>query len=332
MKIKDVLKFVRHVAAVAKEGGDWGGLVAELWGVLSAVAEGELTAGRGGAIVEAVRAFYEANREKVDDLIRRAKEQAGEAVEAVVGKEKWGGRDAALKCRFASCWDGKNAEKRMMNSLSPSMSEEKFESYLAWMQSRGADCAHFLLLNKADGENAGYSIFGTGGKGQVNSVVAELWRARLQKIKKAGLAVALWLSADDSADWARDMLANARAYVDALKQAGILSFADMAVLGLEMDEYGTRAGWESLAAALRAVAPGLYIATHNSGGKYTFADLGEGVMGQLLPGANKADVQGMVAKIRGMGKDAWAFELARSPDRERAQWGLDAGAVGVGNW
>lgn len=332
MKIKEIIGVVQNVAKAAKKGGGWGDLLAELWGVLSAVADGEISAGRGGEIVEAVRAFYESHREQVDDLFQRAKEQAGEAVEAVGGKSRWGGRDAALKCRLASCWDGKKAEKRMMNMLSPSMSEKKFEDYLAWMKGRGVDCAHLLLLNKADGEHAGYSIFGTGGKGEVNKAVAGLWRKRLQKIKKAGLAVALWLCTDDSAAWAKDMLANAHAYVDALKNAGILDYADMAVLGLEMDEYGDAAGWSRLAEAVREAAPGLYIATHHSGGKYTYAKLGQGVMGQLSPGASRSQIANMVAKIKGLGKDAWAFELSRSADRTRAQWGLDAGAVGVGNW
>lgn len=325
MKASEFLSILKKVREVAAAGSGWEGVISEAWKVLSGVLRGE----SGGGLVEAAIAFYKAHKDECDELWDMVCEKADGAIG---GRSKWGGRDAALKCRLASCWDGKNAAKRMMNMLSPSMSEEKFEGYLSWMKSRGVDCAHFLLLNKADGENAGYSIFGTGGKGKVNDGVADLWRNRLKRVKDAGLAVALWLSADDSADWARDMLANARAYVDALKDAGILDFADMAVLGLEMDEYGSRAGWESLAAALRAVAPGLYIATHHSGGKFTFADLGEGVMGQLSPGASKAQIESMVAKIRGMGKDAWAFELARSPDRERAQWGLDAGAVGVGNW
>lgn len=332
MKIKEFVRYVRNAADEAKKDGGWASLIAELWGVLSTVAEGEISAGRGWEIVEAVRAFYEANKDKVDDLFRRAKEQAGEAVESVGGDHKWGGRNAALKCRLASCWDGDNAEKRMMNMLSPSMSENNFDSYLSWMKGRGVDCAHLLLMNKADGENAGYSVYGTGGTGEVRKDVVEVWGKRLQKIKKAGLSVGLWLVADDSNDWANAMLKNAAGYVADLKNAGILQYADLCVLGLEMDEYGSSVGWNALAAAVRGAAPGLYIATHHKPGKYTYAKLGEGVMGQTEKDASKATIAKMVEKIKGMGKDCWAFELARHPDKTRCEQAFAKGAVGVGNW
>lgn len=327
MKVADVLDILKKAKEAVADGG-WEAVIAEAWRLLS----GEISEGGGSGLVEAAIAFYKSHKEECDAILKKAREKAGEAVEAVGGDHKWGGRDAALKCRLASCWDGDNAEKRMMNILSPSMREDKFDFYLSWMKGRGADCAHLLLMNKADGENAGYSVYGTGGTGEVRKDVVELWKNRLQKIKKAGLSVALWLVADESSDWANAMLKNAAGYVADLKNAGILHYADLCVLGLEMDEYGSSSGWNALAAAVRDAAPGLYIATHHKPGKYTYAGLGEGVMGQTEKDASKATIEKMVEKIKGLGKDCWAFELARHPDKTRCEQAFAKGAVGVGNW
>ncbi|MBQ3812149.1 MAG: hypothetical protein II841_01125, partial [Bacteroidales bacterium] len=237
-----------------------------------------------------------------------------------------------LKCVHATCWNGKNASQRYMNMLSPKMSNDKFDSYLSAMKSRGCDTVHLLLMNKADGENAGYSIYGTGGTGTVHKDTVNHMTARLKKFRKAGLHIVLWGVSDDSADWANAMLSNAAKYSSDLKTTGILDYADLFVLGLEMNEYGSAAGWKALAKALRNVEPDLYLATHHTSGKYTYASLGSGVMGQLAENCAAKQIASMVSTIKKKGKDAWGFELARNPDRARAQAALDAGAVGVGNW
>ena len=237
-----------------------------------------------------------------------------------------------LQCVHATCWNGSNAAQRYMNMLSPSMSDDKFDSYLAAMKERGCDTVHLLLMNKADGENAGYSIYGTGGTGSVSKDVVAHMLARLETFRRNGFRIALWGVADDSADWAADMLANAGKYAADLQLSRILDYADLFVLGLEMNEYGSAKGWKALAAALSTVAPDLYLATHHTSGKYTYASLGAGVMGQLDPSCSAKQIASQIATIKKKGKDAWGFEYARSPDRAKAQAALDAGAVGVGNW
>ena len=69
---------------------------------------------------------------------------------------------AAPKYLLSSCWNGANASQRMMNTLSPGMSDAKFQQYLNWQKPRTLDgygranVAHVFLSNRRDGENAGY--------------------------------------------------------------------------------------------------------------------------------------------------------------------------------
>lgn len=237
-----------------------------------------------------------------------------------------------MKCVHATCWNGSNASQRYMNMLSPAMSNDKFNSYLDAMKARGVDTVHLLLMNKADGENAGYSIYGTGGTGAVNKDVVGHMIARLKVFRNEGLHVVLWGVADDSNDWANAMLANPAKYASDLKTTGILEYADLFVLGLEMDEYGSSSGWSAFAAALRETEPDLYLATHHTSGKYTYASLGSGVMGQLDKDCSTSDIQAQIEKITSLGKDAWGFEYDRKPNRAKAEAALAKGAKGVGNW
>lgn len=260
-------------------------------------------------------------------------DKAMEALEKAVAKASGGTAAIArepLKCRLARCWDGANASKRYMNMLG--MSDAKFEQYKQEMLAAGCDTAHLLLLNRADGENAGYSLYGKGGSGTVDKAVATRFATRLQDLRKAGFHLALWGVADDSDDWAADMLAHAADYVRDLRESGILALADLFVLGLEMDEYGSESGWRALRDALRDQAPDLYLCTHHASAALKYAALGDGVMGQLSPGCTTAQVAAQIAKIKALGKGAWGFEYARGPARNLAQAALDAGAIGVGNW
>lgn len=230
------------------------------------------------------------------------------------------------KCRLASCWDGANASRRMMNILSPHFTDAKFRDYLAWMKARGCDTAHVFLINQGDGEGAGYNC-------ATDPAAARTAKRRIEKIRDAGLAVVPWVIADDSSDWARDLFANADARVEALRKAGLFDEASYIVLGLEMDEYGNAQNWNRVAVALRARWSGKVGVHHTSGNRFPFAGLGDIILGQLEPReATPGKIAAQVRDIRGLGKQAVGFEYARSPDRAKAQAALDAGAIGCGNW
>lgn len=231
------------------------------------------------------------------------------------------------KAVHASCWDGANASRRMMNLLSPHFPDAKFQEYAAWMKARGCDTAHVILVNKADGEGAGYNC-------ATNAAHAALAKARIDSLCRKGFAVVPWIVADDSAAWAKDLFANAPARMKALADAELFALASYVVLGLEMDEYGNMAQWAAVREALRAAGYKGKIGTHHaSGNRFPFAGLGDIVLGQLDPkGATDSTIRAQIKAIRALGKEAVGFEYARSPDRNKAQIALAAGAIGVGNW
>lgn len=266
----------------------------------------------------------------LDELMAKA-QALGEAMESVkdvagvVGKKSVPPPD---KCVHASCWDGSNAQKRMMNILSPGFSDAKFDEYVAWMKGRGCDTAHVFLVNQSDGEGA------AGQNCATKADHAKLAKKRIEKLRKEGFAVVPWIVADDSAAHIKDLFAHPEERIKALADAGLFDQASYIVIGLEMNEAKDAAkGWPKVAAALRKHYKGKLATHHTSGNSFAFAGLGEIVMGQLDPKkASVAAIKEQVGKIRAMGKDAVGFEYARSPDRKKAQAALDAGAIGCGNW
>lgn len=227
----------------------------------------------------------------------------------------------------ASCWDGSNAQRRMMNILSPGFSDAKFDEYVAWMRSRGCDTAHVFLINQADGECAGQNC-------ATYPDHAKLAKKRIEKLRKEKFAVVPWVIADDSTAYIKDLFAHPAERVKALADAGLFEQASYVVIGLEMNEAKDAAkGWPKVAAALRNHYGGPLATHHTSGNSFAFAGLGEIVMGQLDPkSASVASIQAQIAKIRSMGKEAVGFEYERHPNRDRANAALAAGAIGVGNW
>lgn len=227
------------------------------------------------------------------------------------------------KCKHASCWDGSNAQRRMMNIMSPFFSDAKFEEYLKWMKGRGCDTAHVFFANEKDGEGAGYYVTDN----------PKLSKKRIKRLREEGFAIVAWLMADDSPNFSKAMFAKPEAYVKTLAKAGFFDHVSYLVLGLEMDEYGNAAQWASLQAAVKKYAPKMKIGTHHASGKYTYAGLGQIVLDQQAPNKVTAhSIKAAITKIRAMGKEAVGFEYSRHAQRDLAQAAFNAGAIGVGNW
>lgn len=225
-------------------------------------------------------------------------------------------------CVRASCWNGKNAETRYMNMLSPRFSDSKFQDYLAWTIAQGCDHLHLLLTNEGDGEGSGYDCGDT----------ATLRKAeeRIREIRARGLGVILWLVSDDSDNYRQRLFKDPSTYIGRL--APLLPYASCVCLGLEMDEGATKeADWKGVRKALLKHWSGP-VATHHTSGKHTFLSLGEVVMDQLDPSCSVSQIKTSVQKLKTKGKIVFGFEYARQPDAAKAQAALDAGAQGVGNW
>ena len=228
--------------------------------------------------------------------------------------------------RRASCWDGANASRRLMNILSPHFSDAKFNEYVKWMKGRGCDTAHVILINARDGEGGGYNC-------ATHPECAKLAAKRIEKLRREGFAVVPWIITDDSGADAKDLFAHADERLASLWKAGLFRDASYVVLGLEMDEYGNANEWNRVAVALRAVWGGKVGVHHTSGNKLPVAGLGDIVLGQLDPKeATPARIAQQISCIRALGKAAVGFEYDRHPNRALAQAALDAGAIGCGNW
>jgi len=230
----------------------------------------------------------------------------------------------------ASCWDGSNASRRLMNLVSPHFSENKFREYLKWTKERGCDAAHVILINQADGEGAGYNCAS-------NADHAKLARERIESLRREGFAIVPWLITDDSRDFAEDLFAHPEERIKALAAARLFDGAAYVVLGLEMDEPNSypsgKTGWPKVAAALRKHYTGRIGVHHKSGNSFPFAGLGDIILGQLDPGdATPAAIAKQIKAIQALGKEAVGFEYARGPARDLAKIALDKGAAGVGNW
>lgn len=226
----------------------------------------------------------------------------------------------------ASCWDGPNANRRMMNILSPNFSDAKFKEYAKWMLKRGCDTAHVFLINHRDGEGAGNNC-------ATDANAARLAEKRIKALALDGFAVVPWIVADDSGDWAKDLFAHPEERIKAMAKAGLFDHASYVVLGLEMNEYGNAAQWSAVRDALKKSYKGKVGVHHTSGNSFPFASLGDIVLGQLDPEKSTAsEIRNQIFKIKAAGKLAVGFEYSRNPAREKAQAALDAGAFGVGNW
>lgn len=223
---------------------------------------------------------------------------------------------------IASCWHGANASERMMNVLSPKMSEEKFKTRLKFMTGKGCTAAHVILANGGDGECAGYAGW--------NDADLPVMLLRVQRLREAGLAVIPWIITDDSKDLLSKLFKDPAQLVG--KMSGLLKDAPYVVLGLEMDEGGNSSQWKSVRDAVKKVYSGPIGVHHTSGNSFPFASLGDIILGQLNPGCSEAQVKAQIKAILAKGKRAVGFEYSRGPDRKLSLAALEAGAQGVGNW
>lgn len=237
-------------------------------------------------------------------------------------------------CTRASCWGGSNASVRVMNALSPKMPEAVFRERVAWTKGRGANTIHLFLVNKGDGEHAGYSPWGVGRGPSAGATDADVVKRMLERIaycRAQGLAVVIWLQADDSADWARALASNADRCVARIAEAGLLDAASTVVAGLEMDEYWNATHARAVVAAIRGRYRGK-VGTHHTSGRTTFASLGDILFYQVDPDRSAAQIKADTVAATRCGRPVNFFELSRGPARELCEAALSAGAFAVGNW
>ena len=236
------------------------------------------------------------------------------------------------ECSKSSNWHGPNANWRMMNMLSPHMPDNIFAERMAFMKSRGCNTAHLILCNKADGEFAGYSIYGTSDiTWTIDKSVTDKMTKRIKTLRNNGFGIVLWLITDDSALWARKLAANPQKYIADIDSLGWFKQTSTVCIGLELDEYYTANVVNSFAVALKSKYNGK-IATHHTSGHAQFASLGDLLFWQVEPTSDKNKIVAVCSKARSFGKPVNMFETWREENRETSEVALANGCYAVGNW
>lgn len=235
-------------------------------------------------------------------------------------------------CTKASCWNGSNAQQRMMNILSPAFTDAKFAQYRDWMLSIGCNTAHVFLSNKADGEGGGYCVYGASWSWKVDAATVKLMRERMADLRAHGLAVVVWLFADDSGVWNEVAKKDFPRYCADLQEVGLLGQASIVVAGLELNEYYSSGEVAALCAAIRKVWAGR-VGTHQTSGRYDYAAHADICFYQVNPGQSPSFIKSEAARVKkATGKPLNFFELDRQPNRALCDAAFAGGAFGVGNW
>ena len=252
---------------------------------------------------------------------------------SLLGKAGGGAASLVIKswedCKKSSNWTGKNAARRIMNILSPNMSDSAFNDRVAFGKSRGVDHFNVFVTNQKDGEYAGYSIYGpkfTQSAG-IDKNSTKIMEKRIKKLVDDGYGVVLWMTADDTA-WNKTM--DFEKLCKDIKSLGWFNLCSAVVVGLECDEYWSAAQVQNYCKILRKYS-GKKVGVHQTSDKYmVYGDLS---YLQVAPGKPTTYIKNFVNLVKKVVKHpVCMFEMERSEDRERSKAALDAGAWSVGNW
>jgi len=236
---------------------------------------------------------------------------------------------------LASCWDGDNAEKRLMNVLSPDMSDEQFEDYIKFAKDRGCNTWHLCLSNQGDGEKAGYCIYGRNWDWTPDSLYVAHFLKRIKRLRKEGFTLYGWLFTDQSKDYYNAARKSFGHYVRDLKKLGILIYMNILVCGLEWNEWANKEDAKLLIKNIKRYWT-RRIGMHQTSGQYDLSLLAgidlciyQASKGKT-PEQIKADITNVVKKVK---KPVNAFEIDSHPNRELCIAAMSVKTCyGCGNW
>ena len=235
------------------------------------------------------------------------------------------------KCTKSSNWHGANAQMRMMNMLSPHMPDSAFNERLNFIKSRGCNTVNLFLANKANGEYAGYCIYGNDFDWSIDKNYVNVMLKRIKKFRKEKLAVVIWLMSDDSSAFAKAAASNSTKYINDLSDLGFFKDASIVVLGLELSEYWNANQVNSMKNALVKKWKGK-VGTHDVNGKCPFQAFGDILFYQISPTTDQNKIKNGCAKALSYGKPVNFFESARQENRQNCETAFAMGCYAVGNW
>lgn len=239
----------------------------------------------------------------------------------------------------SSNWTGAGAAKRMMNILSPRISDGEFKRRVKWVLDRGCDHVHLILNNAGDGpgDGAGYGMYGAKFTWQPDKGFIKLALERMRYCRRKGLGVVVWAFTDDSGAMNREAAKNFEKAAADIHRFKLDRYASGIVCVLESKESYTVGQVHVLANALRRHC-GLPAGTHENSGYLKYAGCGDFVMYQTSPGLSIDQLKGEARKVdAAVGKPWWYFELERQEARDKCAALMEFGKIlkwfrGVGNW
>lgn len=284
----------------------------------------------GGILALVAFAFLSSGCMAVDAVLQRAGEwQQAIATNAPVAAST--NIPAWHEATHSSNWRD-NARVRHMNGLSPHMPRERFIEYVQWQISAGCNTVNLFVANQGDGEFAGYCIYGKSWSWKLDKAYCAEMLWRVAYCHEQGLAVNIWLLADDSSKFNKECARDFGRYLRDLRDVGLLRYASTVVVGLELDEYYNSSQVAALVAAVREVWDGA-VATHETSGNMRFSKHADLVFYQLKTGLSPAQVETRIREACAKaGKPVCASELSRDPDRALCEAAFRGGAYGCGNW
>jgi len=235
------------------------------------------------------------------------------------------------KCTKSSNWHGSNASWRIMNIVSPNMPDAVFNERVNFAKGRGVNCFHLLIANKADGEYAKYSIYGSNFDWSIDENYVNIMINRIKKLRNEGFCIVLWLIADDSSDYAKQIAANPKQYVNDLDKYGFFKYASTVCLGLEMNEYWNANQVNAICLAVKSKYSGK-IATHHTSNNAAFVGFGDILFYQIEPTSDQNVVKNACKKALSYGKPVNFFESYRQENRKNCETAFATGCYAVGNW
>lgn len=236
---------------------------------------------------------------------------------------------------LASCWRGDGAQDRLMNILSPQISEQRFLEYVAWAKGRGCNTWHLALNNQGDGEGAGYCLYGRNWDWIEDPLYVAHFLRRMKHLRNEKFTLYGWDFMDQSEDFFEAALKHYSHHIRDLRDAGILKLLNVFVPGLELNEYANLEQVKFMVKTIRRYW-NRRIGTHQTSDRYDYAKL-SGVdicLLQTSPGKSPDQIKSLArAAVKGTGKPVVFFELDRHENRELCEAALSVkGIIGAGNW
>ena len=238
-------------------------------------------------------------------------------------------------CTKSSNWFGSGAARRIMNILSPHMDSDVFTSRYNESCGRGINHFNLFVCNNGDGEYGGYSIYGNGVSGGINTQYCNYMLNRIKFIRNHGYGTILWLMADDDGGWNNTLYNRWNQYCSDLKSKGFFRYASVVVVGLEINEWwGDPAKTNHCCEVLRNYYSGK-IGVHTTSGVYSgYFSKADIPFLQIEPDESDSAIRALVRNgiSANPGKPIYMCEMSRTENRHKCEVAFDAGAYAVGNW